>query len=164
MKTTDVIQLLGPPDKTMNPAKGMDVLEYYSQGFSITARDARGVVMITCFTGRFLAIKVRDFAGRTDKGVRMGVSRAAIEKAYGPPSSVREARMQDFPGKRAVSSDQKTGQVDLSYETPRIGFSLHDDSLESITILAPRQTASAKPINQAPPTHPAEDQGRKRPR
>jgi outer membrane lipoprotein-sorting protein len=160
MKTTDVIQLLGPPDKTLNPAKGMDVLEYYSQGFSITARDARGVVMITCFTGRFLAVKVCDFAGRTDKGVRMGVSRAAIEKAYGPPSSVR---VTDVFGKPAANAGQKTGQVDLSYETPRISFSLHDDSLESITILAPRQTTSAKPINQAPPTPPAEDQGRKRP-
>jgi outer membrane lipoprotein-sorting protein len=139
MKATDVIQLLGPPDKVLNPVKGMDVLEYYSRGFSITARDGRGVLMITCFTGKFLAVKVRDFAGRTDKGIRMGAHRAAIEKEYGPPSSVREVRKRDVLGKRAVNPDQKTGHVHLSYETLRVSFTLQDDSLASIMLRAPQQ-------------------------
>ena len=133
MKATDVIQLLGPPDKILNPVKGMDVLEYYSRGFGITARDGRGVLMITCFTGKFFAIKVRDFAGRTDKGVRMGTHRATIEKAYGPPTSVS---VRDVSGKPA-SPEQKSGQVDLSYGLLGISFSLHDDSLDSITMETP---------------------------
>jgi hypothetical protein len=135
MKTSDIIQLVGPPDKILNPAMGMDVLEYYSRGFSVTARDGRGVLMITCFTRKSLAIKVRDFAGRTDKGVRMGARRAAIEMAYGPPSSVR---VRDAFGKPAANAEQKTGQVELSYEALRMGFSLLDDSLVSIMMRAPR--------------------------
>jgi hypothetical protein len=110
------------------------VLECYSRGFGITARDGRGVLMINCFSGKFFAIKVRDFAGRTDKGVRMGAHRGAIEQAYGPPSSVR---VMDVSGKPAANPEQKTGQVDLSYAALGISFSLHDDSLDSIIMRAP---------------------------
>jgi outer membrane lipoprotein-sorting protein len=136
MKTTEVTKLLGPPDKILNPVKGMDVLEYYSRGFGITARDGRGVLMITCYSGNFLAVKTRDFAGRTDKGLRMGSRRAAIEKEYGPPSSVV---IRDAFGKPAAKPAPKNGHVDLSYEALGISFSLRDDSLESIMMRAPRQ-------------------------
>jgi hypothetical protein len=108
----------------------------YSRGFSVTTHDGRGVLIITCFTGKFLAIKVRDFAGQTDKGVRMGAHRAAIEKAYGHPSSVR---VRDAFGKPAANPAQKNAQVDLSYQILGISFSLHDDLLVSIMMRAPQQ-------------------------
>ena len=149
MKTDEVIKLLGPPDKLLAHLKDRATLEYYSRGFSISTDAARGALMIMCYTGKFMAIQVRDFAGRTEKGIRMGVSRAAIEKAYGPPSSVREARMKDVIGDRAANPEQKTGQVDLSYDALRLSFSLHDDALDSIIILVPRApkpaTAPPKP-------------------
>jgi outer membrane lipoprotein-sorting protein len=154
MKTDQVINLLGPPDKIIKPVKDQDVLEYYSRGFSIHAHAQRGVLMIMCYTGKFMAFKVRDFAGRIDKGIRMRASRAAIEKAYGPPSSVREATNQDVFGKQAANPEKKTGQVDLSYNALRLTFSLHDDALDSITILFPRPVANApaqpKPAGAAP--------------
>jgi hypothetical protein len=49
-------------------------MEYYSCGIGITTRDGRGVLMITCFTGKFLAIKVRDFAGRTDDDALVSIT------------------------------------------------------------------------------------------
>ena len=138
MKADDVIRLLGQPDKTISPNKDYTILEYYSRGFSIHTTTQRGVMMIMCYTGKFWAFKVRDFAGRTDKGIKMGASRAAIEKAYGKPTSVREATMKDVFGKRADNPDKKTGQVDLTYATWALSFSLHDDALDSIMISAPR--------------------------
>ena len=90
MKADDVIRLVGKPDKTVSPTKDYTLLEYYSRGFSVHTTTQRGVIMIMCYTGKFWAFKVRDFAGRTDKGIKMGASRAAIEKAYGKPNGVRE--------------------------------------------------------------------------
>ena len=82
----------------------------------------------------------------------MGAHRAAIEKAYGPPSSVREATLKDVFGKDADNPKRKTGQVDLSYSPLRLDLSLHDDTLDSITIMAPRPTT--KPASAAPQPKP----------
>ena len=144
MKADDVIRLLGKPDKTFSPNKDYTLLEYYSRGFSIHTTTPRGVMMIMCYTGKFWAFKVRDFAGRTDKGIKMGASRADIEKAYGKPSSVREATYKDMFGDRTAKPDKKTGQVDLTYDDLQLSFSLHDDALDSIMINGPRPAAAAK--------------------
>lgn len=144
MKLDDVIRVLGKPDKTVSPNKDYTLLEYYSRGFSVHTTPQRGVIMISCYTGKFWAFSVRAFAGRTDKGVKMGAGRVAIEAAYGKPSSVREATMKDMKGKRAANPDKKTGQVDLTYSDLRLLFSLHDDSLDSIMLSAPRPSATAK--------------------
>jgi hypothetical protein len=144
MKVDDVIRLLEKPDKTVSPNKDYTLLEYYSRGFSIHTTTQRGVIMVMCYTGKFWAFRVRDFAGRTDKGIKMGAGRAAIEKAYGKPSGVREATMKDVFGERAANPEKKTGQVDLSYDALRLSFSLHDDALDSIMISAPRPAAAAK--------------------
>ncbi len=92
-------------------------------------------------------MQVRDFAGRTDKGIRMGAGRAAIEKAYGPPTSVREPQFKDMFGKDATNPEKKSGQVDLSYGALGLSFSLHDDALDSIMLNAPRPP---KPTNATP--------------
>jgi len=101
-----------------------------------------------------ITVQVRDFAGRTDKGIRMGANRAAIEKAYGAPGSVREARNKDMFGKRAANPEQKTGQVDLSYNALGLSFSLHDDALDSILISAPRPPAKTPAQPAGAPTKP----------
>jgi hypothetical protein len=150
MTADQAIRLLGEPDKIVSPSKDFKILEYYSRGFSIHATTQRGVMMVMCYTGKLFAFRVRDFAGRTDKGIKMGARRSAIEQAYGKPSSVREATMKDVLGKRANDPDKKTGQVDLSYNDLGLTFSLHDDALDSIMIRAPRppvavpQDAAAK--------------------
>jgi outer membrane lipoprotein-sorting protein len=156
MTTDQVIKLLGSPDKVVKPVKDLTVLEYYSRGFSIHANAQRGVLMIMCYTGKFWAFKVRDFAGQTNKGIRMGAGRAAIEIAYGAPSSVREATNKDMFGKRAANPGKKTGQVELSYNALRLSFSLHDDALDSITILFPRPAANvpARPKPAGAPPKP----------
>ena len=127
MKAADVIRLLGQPDKTISPNKDYAILEYYSRGFSIHTTTQRGALMMMCYTGKFWAFRVRAFAGRTDKGVKMGASRADIEKAYGKPTSVDETTMKDVVGKRAANPDKKTGQVDLNYSDLGVSFTLHDD-------------------------------------
>jgi hypothetical protein len=137
MKADDVIRLLGMPDKLFSPNENYKVLEYYSRGYSIHVTGQRGM-MVMCYTGKFFAFRVRDFAGRTDKGIKMGASRAAIEKAYGKPTSVREPTMKDVLGKRANDPDKKTGQVDLTYAELGLSFSLHDDKLDAIMLSAPR--------------------------
>jgi outer membrane lipoprotein-sorting protein len=156
MKSEEVIKLLGPPDKIDKPSKNLDLLEYYSRGFSIHVHAQRGVLMIMCYTGKFWAFKVRDFAGRTDKGIRMGANRAAIERAYGAPNSVREATFKDVFGKEATDPEKKTGQVDLTYNALRLNLSLHDDSLDSIILSAPRPAANvpAKPKPDGAPPKP----------
>jgi hypothetical protein len=74
----------------------------------------------------------------------MGATRADIEKAYGKPSSVREATFKDMFGDRTAKPDKKTGQVDLTYAGLQLSFSLHDDALDSIMINGPRPAAAAK--------------------
>jgi hypothetical protein len=109
MAADQVIRLLGEPDKIVSPNKDFKVLEYYSRGFSVHATTQRGVLMVMCYTGKLFAIRVRDFAGRTDKGIKMGARRSAIEQAYGKPSSVREATMKDVLG----SSFHDSRHIDL---------------------------------------------------
>jgi hypothetical protein len=138
MTANQVIGLLGNPDKIVSPNKDYKLLEYYSRGFSIHTTTQRGALMVMCYTGKFFAFRVRAFAGRTDKGIKMGANRAAIEKAHGKPSSVREATMKDVFGKRANEPDKKTGQVDLTYAGLGLTFSLHDDALDSIMLSVPR--------------------------
>ena len=75
MTTADVLRLLGCARQDLESDQGNRRAQYYSRGFSITTRDKRGVVMITCYTGKFFAIKARAFGGRTDKGIRLGASR-----------------------------------------------------------------------------------------
>ncbi len=147
MKTDDVIKLIGPPDTQHKATKDFELLEYYSRGFSIHVTTQRGVISIMCYTGKFFAMQVRDFAGRTDEGIRMGASRAAIENAYGRPTSVREPQFKDVFGKKAANPDKKTGQVDLYYNALGLSFSLHDDALDSIMLNAPRPQ---KPAVAAP--------------
>jgi hypothetical protein len=145
MKADDVIRLLGVPDKLLSPNANYKVLEYYSRGYSIHVTGQRGVMMMMCYTGKFFAFRVRDFAGRTDKGIKMGASRAAIEKAYGKPDLVREATMKDVFGKQANDPHKKTGQVDLTYGDLGLTFSLHDDNLDSIMLSAPRRRRQPAP-------------------
>jgi outer membrane lipoprotein-sorting protein len=143
MNVEGVIERLGKPDKTVSPNKDYTLLEYYSRGFSIHATTQRGVIMIMCYNGRFWAFRVREFAGQTDKGIKLGDSRSAIEKAHGKPSSVRESTLKDVFGKSAAEPEKKTGQVELFYDDLRLSLSLHDDAVDTITITAPRPQAAA---------------------
>lgn len=149
MKADDVIKLLGMPDKLLSPDERYKILEYYSRGYSIHVTTRDGVMMVMCYTSKLFAFRVRDFAGKTDKGIRMGASRADIEKAYGKPTTVHEATMKDVFGSRANDPDKKTGQVDLTYARLGLSFALHDDTLDSIMLNAPRPARPAAAPKEA---------------
>jgi outer membrane lipoprotein-sorting protein len=82
MTKKDVIEKLGEPDKI--DQRGM-ALDYLSRGYSLIVSPARGVAMIQCYTQATFAVKVKDFAGQTREGIRMGATSADIVKAYGEP-------------------------------------------------------------------------------
>jgi outer membrane lipoprotein-sorting protein len=82
MTKKEVIDALGEPDKI--DQRGM-ALDYLSRGYSILVSPQRGVMMIQCYTQATFVVKVKDFAGQTREGVRMGMSAADIVKVYGEP-------------------------------------------------------------------------------
>jgi outer membrane lipoprotein-sorting protein len=84
MTKKEVTDALGEPDKI--DQRGM-ALDYLSRGYSILVSPNRGVMMITCYTQATFVVKVKDFAGQTREGVRMGMSAADIVKVYGEPDS-----------------------------------------------------------------------------
>lgn len=59
------------------------------------------------------ATRVRDFSGKTDKGITIGATKAEIIKAYGEPESQEEAE----------------GTVLLSYGKLRVNFTLVGDKV-----------------------------------
>jgi len=84
MTKKEVIEKLGEPDKI--DQRGM-ALDYLSRGYSFLVSPQRGVAMINCYTQATFVVKVKDFAGQTREGVRMGASAADIIKAYGEPDA-----------------------------------------------------------------------------
>ena len=93
MSKDEVIRLLGPPDK-LEGKEGVGLNYISSRGLGVLAPPRAGVVNISCWTSRAgyssQAMKVRDFAGKTDQGIGMGASLQDIIKAYGKPESVEE--------------------------------------------------------------------------
>ena len=46
-----------------------------------------GVTTISCVAQVQMAVRVRDFSGKTDQGISLGASMADIIRAYGEPNS-----------------------------------------------------------------------------
>jgi outer membrane lipoprotein-sorting protein len=84
----DVEKLFGKADSVKEVGKnGYTEISYASRGIFLGAGKMSGVVTFTCVGQAIMATKVRDFAGQTDKGIRIGSSSADVIRAYGEPGS-----------------------------------------------------------------------------
>ena len=123
MGRAEVERLLGRPDAAEPVGKyGSVNLNYGSRGMFIAVGQKLGVVMITCVAQKVMAVRVRDFSGKTDKGIAVGAHEADITKAYGRPSS------------RSTNK----GSTYLSYGPLKADFTLVGDELVQMTFQRPR--------------------------
>jgi outer membrane lipoprotein-sorting protein len=128
MKRKEVEKLLGQPEKVV-PAGGNSVsLEYYSRGYGMVVSEVLGVSMITVKSQQaFTVVRVRDFAGMTDKGVKIGATEEDVRKAHGEPSRVEDRTKEGGP--RTMYYDDLNGW-----------FSLWQGKVESMFFMIPRET------------------------
>jgi len=88
MARDKVEKVLGKPDGVREVGKnGYLDMNYGSRGVFIGVGKTAGVVTIACVAQKVMAPRVRDFTGKTDMGVALGASAAAIIRAYGRPDS-----------------------------------------------------------------------------
>jgi outer membrane lipoprotein-sorting protein len=92
MTQAEVLKLLGKPD-----VEERGNLQYASRGYACLLSPKRGLVLISVFSQRMCAfkvrdfvgsIKVRDFAGKSKAGIGIGSSLQDLEKAFGKPTAV----------------------------------------------------------------------------
>jgi len=115
MTKKEVIEKLGEPDKI--DQRGI-ALDYLSRGYSILVSPQRGVMMITCYTQATFVVTVKDFAGQTREGIRMGVTAADVIKAYGEPDS----------------KEKEAATTRLSYRKLGLDFTLFNDKLVQFSL------------------------------
>ncbi len=119
----DVEKLLGKADEIKEFGQnGYTEIRYWSRGYIFGAGMTSGVVTITCGAQAAWATKIRDFAGKTDKGIGIGTSAADIIRAYGEPSS----------------KESNNGSTYLTYNPLQCHFTLFGDKLVSMTFNRPR--------------------------
>ncbi|MGH7169149.1 MAG: LolA family protein [Gemmataceae bacterium] len=86
MSRADVEKALGKADAAEKQGKnGYVSLSYGSRGFFLGVSKTRGVVLISCQAQSVQLLRIRDFRGKTDKGIALGASLDDIVKAYGKP-------------------------------------------------------------------------------
>lgn len=147
MTEKEVIEALGKPDRE-NPAGSMKILSYYSRGFELwilpPGSPKAGLYNIACLGQHGMAIRIREFQGKTDKGIGLGASRAEIEKVYGKPSYEHVSRMKDVFGEKAKDPEKLTGQAQITYSGLGLSFTLFEDKVYRIDLSAPRPVAAKK--------------------
>ncbi|MAE61283.1 MAG: hypothetical protein CMJ49_07995 [Planctomycetaceae bacterium] len=121
MTAEQVIAAIGEPDESK--FDGVD-LRYQSRGFSVAVPPSVGLTIINCYSSEAFGgvWAINDFAGRTDKGIRMGASHNDIVAAYGEPDSQTDAG----------------GIVSLKYEMLKLTFGLKNDQLVQLWAFGPR--------------------------
>jgi hypothetical protein len=118
----DVERLLGKPDVVQEVGKnGYTEILYGSRGYFFGAGKIAGVVSISCSAQAITITKIRDFAGKTDKGIALGASAADIIRAYGEPGS----------------KETKDGSTYMTYNRLGCNFTLFNDRLVSMTFNRP---------------------------
>ncbi len=110
----EVEKVLGKPDSVNEPVPGgLAILNYGSRGLFLHVSPKMGLLLVMCTSQKASATRVRDFGGKTDKGITLGATKAEIIKAYGEPESQEEAE----------------GTVMLSYGKLRVNFTLVGDKV-----------------------------------
>jgi hypothetical protein len=147
MTKEEVIKVLGKPDREFVQGK-LTFLSYYSRGFElqIMPEDHRlhGFYHASCLGQYGFGVKLREFRGKTDKGIGLGASRADIEKAYGVSSRQYPARLKSGVGKDGHKPKVHSDQTQVFYDALGLSFSLINDKVYQIWIDAPRTAAGAK--------------------
>jgi hypothetical protein len=91
MSLADVEKLLGKPDQVHEAGKYGDPdrisVAYWSRGYELRISKSLGLVSISCNAQASALIKIRDFAGQTDKGIALGAKVADIIRVYGEPDA-----------------------------------------------------------------------------
>lgn len=126
MSLDEVKKLLGEPEKVIPVGDRGANVEYYSRGYGMFVSETLGVVTINALSQPFFAVRVREFAGRTDKGVRIGSTEDDVRRAYGEPSSVDDPQEPGRP-------------KDLYYNDLNGWFSLWKGKVYSMTFSIPRE-------------------------
>jgi hypothetical protein len=127
MSLEEVKKLLGEPDKVIPVGEHGANVAYYSRGYGIFVSGTLGVTTISAHSQLGMAVKVRDFAGQTEKGIRIGSTEEAVRKAYGEPSRVDDPQ---GPGSPKV----------LYYDNLSGWFSLWQGKVHSLVFNIPRET------------------------
>ncbi len=125
MAREEVEKALGKADEVKEFAKNVVLMNYGSRGLFIQVSKTRGVIAITCTCQQMNFNRIRDFSGKTNKGIAMGASAADVIKAYGEPS-------------RKDSNEKDGGQTTLYYDKLFAWFSFRDDKLLEIFLRFPR--------------------------
>ena len=147
MTPEEAAKALGKPDREFVQG-GVTFLAYYSRGFELSflppAHARHGLNRASCFGQHGFALKVREFQGKTDKGIGLGATRDDVIKAYGPPNFEHVSRMKDVIGEKAAHPDEPTGQSEVQYNDLGISFTMYQGKIYNISISAPRPPAAAK--------------------
>jgi outer membrane lipoprotein-sorting protein len=123
MSRADVEKHLGKPDGVEERGKnGYVDMSYGSRGFYLGVSKTLGVVTISCVAQKAMAVRVRDFSGKTDMGIALDARTADIIRAYGKPDS----------------QETKTGSTYLSYNKLQAHFTLFSDKLVQMMFTRPR--------------------------
>ena len=121
MSREEVERLLGKPDgASLAPGQ----LNYGSRGLFLTVSQNKkfGFFTFACVAQKGQLYRVRDFSGKTDKGIGLGSSAGDIIRAYGPPDT----------------KDADEGSTSLSYDKLQAIFQLLDDKLVQMIFSRPR--------------------------
>jgi hypothetical protein len=123
MVREEVEKVLGKPDAVQAVGtNGYVDMNYGSRGLFIGASKTLGVVTISCVAQQAMATRVRNFSGKTDKGIALGASMADVIQAYGEPDS----------------KETNKGSTYLSYNQLQAHFTLFSDKLVQFTVTRPR--------------------------
>jgi outer membrane lipoprotein-sorting protein len=123
MSREDVEKAFGKPDAVEPMGKrGAVSLNYNSRGVFITVGPKLGVVSISALAQKTIIVRIRDFAGKTDKGIALGASTADVVKAYGEPTS----------------RETNEGSTYLNYNKLQASFTFFDDKLVQMMFNRPR--------------------------
>jgi len=123
MSRPEVERLLGKPDGVQEQGQhGFVNMNYGSRGCFIGVSKVFGATMISCVAQVQMAVRVRDFSGKTDKGIALGASIADIIRVYGEPDS-KETNM---------------GSTYLTYNKLDADFTLFGDKLVGMMFQRPR--------------------------
>jgi outer membrane lipoprotein-sorting protein len=124
MSREEVEKALGKADEAKEVGSIIQ-MNYGSRGLFIHVSKTRGVITIACSCQRLTLHRIRDFSGKTDKGVAMGASVADVVKAYGDPN-------------RKDSNENNGGTTTLYYDKLNAWFTFLDDKLVEIFLSFPR--------------------------
>lgn len=136
-----VIGALGKPDRKTTQGT-LKILSYYSRGFELwilpQGRPRQGLYSAVCLGQHGFAVKLREFQGKTDKGVGLGADRSDIIKAYGAPETERTSRLKVGVRKEQAKPETPTGQAEMVYDKLGLSFALFNGRVYRISIVAPR--------------------------